>query len=117
MPQHPQPGEHLHQRAEFHLHLPQQHARQRGRPVRQPDRGQVLGDYQCVLQQGERRQVRAPRRAGGPRARHQGRAGRDEERGRELRLSAGFPTDPLPGRRHRVWHGEAPHLQDQGGVS
>ena len=45
---------------------------------------------QCVLQQGERRQVRAPRRAGGPLAQHHGQ-----------RAVRPLPSD-LPPRQQRV---------------
>ena len=30
-----------------------------------------------------------------------------------LRLPSGIPIDALLGRRHRKWHGNAPHLQNQ----
>ena len=39
-----------------------------------------------------------------------------QEGGGGVRLPAGFPADPLPWWRHWVWHGNSPHLQDQGGV-
>ena len=44
------------------------------------------------------------------------RAGRGEEGGRGLRLSAGIPADSLPGWRHWLRHGNTSHLQGQGGV-